>query len=196
MGENNEFLYEPGDLVFVHKLDLVEKVIDRKDEIYDARVHDNVETVHDLMLRAESVAERLELGVIVEVTDDEVVYSPRKIVNNRDFTSTKQRVRFKSLIEPEEKTVSMQDLRDRKMAIHGVDMTSEYEKLYALVDMVNPPRNRDVYYTREGEQAYLKLTTPENDLKINHVQMDKLDVKVLRDMRKDEIKMHPITSNL
>lgn len=196
LGPENKFMYGENDFVFIHELKLVPKVIEKKDEIYSARKHDNPETLYERMARAEALASNLELGIITSIDEDSVTYTPVKVMNDRDYSETKRAVQFKAEIEPEEKTIAMEDLRSRKYAIHGVDQTNEATQLYELVKTVNPPRDRAIFYTEEGVGSYLKLTTPEDALRKSHIKMDKMDDNVLRKLRENDIKVHSVTSNL
>lgn len=127
---------------------------------FNPKKQDGVVTQYDALLSSQIDISKLRLGVIIDVQDTYLEYylvTPCNIEDVSQFQiGDSKKSRYTYTVGSNSAKLYYSDIYSAKESIHGVEMTSEYQLLFDLVESlgVNPPRMRNLYFSKQRSKLY------------------------------------------
>lgn len=158
MAEHIKNTYEIDDLVFVNRVNfVVPSDTEDKVELYDAKKIEKQKTIKDIFALADMATSNIRLGLVSAVREDSLDIL-EVTISNAERASDLKNGRFKYVINPIPLTISYFDLMSCNYAIHGAEMSNEYEQLSVILRdyKFNAPKDRQIYYSPQRAAKYVE----------------------------------------
>ena len=153
--------YKPNDFIAIADLHYDVKTQMNLEE-FNPRKQGGTVSLSDSFKSAQIDVNKIRLGVVISVEDDYLEYyivTPRNIEYVSEYqVGEGKKSRYTYTVSDTSARLGYDTILSGKESIHGVEMMSEYQFLYELVEdlNVNPPRERKLHFSKLRRNIYTR----------------------------------------